>query len=67
MLDVKAINRHDKLALMSDDMAIPITNFLDDDGDECGPDSAVVFIAGPDANGKWHTARLDDYESARVH
>lgn len=52
---------------LSDGQVLPITNFFDDDGDECGADDAVVCVAGPDADGYWLSVDLRLLERASVH
>jgi hypothetical protein len=39
--------------MLHDGSFVPITILLDDEGDECGPDDALVAVAGSDARGWW--------------
>lgn len=66
-MDIAAINRQRGLAVMDDGAIIPIEVWLDDEGDECGPDEAVVAVAGPDAAGWWHPVVLSNFEQATFH
>ena len=63
---VEAINISKAFCLMSGGSIVPITTWLDDDGNECGPDEAVMAVAGPAADGRWHTLALDEFETIRV-
>ncbi len=64
-LDVDAINRVDNLLLTTDGDVLPITNYLDDEGDECTADEAVAFVGG--AGSLWFGGMISDFESGRVH
>lgn len=37
----------------------PITMWLDEDGDECAPESAVAAVAGTE--GRWYALNLSDF------
>jgi len=48
--------------MLTDGQIIPITNLLDEDGDETGDlNEARAFVAGPDSSGKWHTDSIESY------
>ena len=64
--DVEAVNIADRLALLTDGTVIPITNLIDDDGDDCEADAAVVAIAGQDGLG-WWCIELADYQREVAH
>ena len=65
---VQALHRGHELVLLSDGSTAPITNWVDGDGEECGAfDSPVAAVAGPDANGKWHSIVLFEFEMVEVH
>lgn len=51
--EVIAVNRGRQVALLEDGTVIPITNWLDQDGEECPPSAAMVCIAGSEAMGFW--------------
>lgn len=50
--------------LLADDTVLPITNFFDEDGDDCGCEDAVTIVAGSDAYG-WLTVEADLSDMAR--
>ena len=58
---VEAINRTRGIVLMASGSIVPVTNWLDDDGDETDDAMAAAFaiVQGPD--GKWHALDLSDY------
>ena len=59
---VEAINKSLELVLMFGGSTVPITNWLDDQGEECDADDAVFAVCGPDSEGCWHTLDLCDFE-----
>lgn len=68
-LEVVAVSRADGVFLLSDGSVLPVTNWLDEDGDELqdglSPD-AVVAVAG--AGALWVTAWLPYFDvSPTVH
>ena len=67
MIDVDAVNRTDAIAILSSGGAIPITNWLDASGDECEADDAMVAVAGPDADGRWFSIDLSNFEPSLLH
>lgn len=60
------INRALATVITEDGQAIPVTTFLDDDGDECEAEDAVICIAGPDRDGMWRTLDLTEFEGVRM-
>lgn len=64
---VEAINRAAGLVLMADGSTVPVTNWLDADGDECDWQDARVAVAGPASDGRWHMLDLDDFEEVETH
>lgn len=40
------------------DEVLPVTSWIDGDGDDCEAPDAVVYVAGPDAHGFWVTIDL---------
>jgi hypothetical protein len=58
---IVAINRAEGLALTDADEVVPITNWLDAEGDECERDEAVMALAGQDGIG-WFSLVLDHFE-----
>lgn len=41
------------------DEVLPVTNFMDEDGEDSDFEHATVVVAGPDADGMWVTIELD--------
>lgn len=62
-LEVTAINRGQSIALLSDGQTIPITTWLDADG-ECGAGTATTCVCGPDASGRWYAVDLAGFDDA---
>ncbi len=60
---VEAINRSLSIVLMVGGSTVPITNWLDEDGEDCAEEDAVMAVAGPDCEGRWHTIGLDEFEN----
>lgn len=61
-VELCSVSLGQRLAMLTDGQIIPITNMLDCDGDDTDePSEARAFVAGPDANGKWHEDSLDTY------
>ena len=67
MIEVEAIQRSRGLAVLTGGEFVPITTWLDDQGDECGEESAVVAVAGPDVAGDWWTIDLREFEPVFSH
>jgi hypothetical protein len=66
MSQVQAFNRKGEILLLDTGETVPITNWLDDDGDECPKEEAVAVVAGPDASSKWYAADLATFEPVTV-
>lgn len=58
---VEAINRKASLVLMVGGATVPIACWLDARGDECDEPDAAFAVAGPSAQGRWHTLDLADF------
>ena len=67
IVDVAAINRKHGLAIMDDGALVPVAVWFDRNGEECGPDEAIVAVVGPDAEGWWHPISLAVFEQATIH
>lgn len=63
--EVQLINRQLEIAVLTNGQIIPITNWLDEDGD-CDKAFAVTCVCGPCFSGKWYSVNLQYYENARV-
>ena len=64
---VVAINCQSRLVLLEDGTTIPITNFFDEDGDDCDPDEAIVIVAGREGFGYLTIELFDDFEEVLLH
>lgn len=54
-----------RVALLSDGTTVPITNLLDEFGDETDdPDEAVTFVAGD--GDQWFTGLCSDYDEVTL-
>lgn len=60
---VEAIHKGKAICLMTGGTIVPIATWLDDNGDDCEAHEAVVAVAGPDMNGKWHTLLLSEFDT----
>lgn len=67
MATVEAFNRGLRIILLDDGKTYPITNWFDNRGNDCDPDTAEFAVAGPDDNGKWYTIELGEYSHLGVH
>tara|TARA_R100000808_G_C2084931_1_gene107438 strand:+ start:267 stop:461 length:195 start_codon:yes stop_codon:yes gene_type:complete len=63
---IEFINLDARFVLMDDGAQLPITNFFDDDGDDCDAEDAVVFVAGTEAYG-WLTVEMPEDREMRLH
>ena len=60
---VLAINFVMEVVLLDDcETHVPITTWIDEDGDECDKEDAVVCVCGADGIGWWDLV-LDDFEA----
>lgn len=58
MADVTHVALHDGYVLLDGGVVVPITNMMDEDGDDTDdPAEAVVCVAGDDCHG-WYTIDL---------
>ncbi|MBM1556653.1 hypothetical protein JQV19_08330 [Sulfitobacter mediterraneus] len=67
MTDIEALNRKLRTILLDDGKTYPITNWFDNNGNDCDPDEAEFAVAGPDSDGKWYTIELGEYSHLGVH
>lgn len=65
-LDVDAVHRARGIAILSDGQEVPITNWIDMDGNECDYADAVAFCCGPDFNGKWYAVAPGSFTGAVI-
>lgn len=63
--DIEAINTTDNLVVTSDDQVLPITTYINSDGERCSADAAICFVAG--AADLWFGGKISDFESTGVH
>lgn len=67
MKQVIAVHREKEVAMLDDGALIPVTNWLDEDGEFCEADDAAVCVAGNDEEG-WYTIDLSSFVKAgRIH
>ena len=64
-IEVQMIHRRRGIAILSDGQEVPITSWLNADG-ECEPSKAVSCVCGPCFDGKWYSVDLREYERAIV-
>lgn len=65
--EIRALNKGLAVATTDAGEHLPITDWLDADGDDCEPERAVVAVAGPDARGGWHVLRLWLFGQVQIH
>jgi hypothetical protein len=65
-LDVKAINRAQKLAMLDCGCLVPVTGWFSKEGEDCAPDDAIVCVCGDDSHG-WFLVDLAAFEIVTVH
>lgn len=56
----------DGFCLLADGTVLPVTNWFDERGDDCGPEDAVWCVAGRDGFG-WLSIDLSDGVDGTVH
>lgn len=61
-VEITAVNRAVAVAMTDTGQTIPVTNWLDCDGDEYAPKDAVVAVAGPDDQGHWYAIDLSHFD-----
>lgn len=60
-MQVVAINYGLETLMLDDGSVIPITKWLDADGDDCSKHDAEFCVGGPDTSGLWYNAQLDEF------
>ena len=65
-LEVDAVHRARGIAILSDGQEVPITNWIDIDGNECDYADAVACACGPDFDGKWYAVNLHCFTGVTV-
>ena len=66
MIDVEAINTDEGVSLLTDGNVVPITDYLDDDGNNCVKADAVMAICGTQDTG-FYAVTLEDYKPTMTH
>lgn len=56
-----ALSRIDRIVVTKAGDALPVTNWYDEDGDECEPGDAVAAVAGPQQDGSWISFDLEGF------
>lgn len=64
---VASVNREDETCCCTNGELIPITNWFDEEGDDCDPEDAITCVAGPMANGKWLGINFACLEAEKPH
>lgn len=64
--EVIAVNRTRSIAMLEDNMQIPVVHWFDEDGDDCEPPEAKVCVAGSEELG-WWVVDLSLYQERVVH
>ena len=65
-LDVFAVHRKRKRALLSNNETVPVTHWFDSKGEDCDPLVASVCVCGTEELG-WFVVDLDNFGYATVH
>jgi hypothetical protein len=65
-LEVMAVHRLLRQALLSNEMTVPVTHWFGRDGNDCDPINAVTCVCGMDGVG-WFSVDLENFCSATVH
>ena len=65
-LEVDAVHRARGIAILSDGQEVPITNWIDIDGNECDSADAVACACGPDFDGNWYAVALGSFTGAII-
>lgn len=65
-LEVDAVHRARGIAILSDGQEVPITNWIDIDGNECDYADAVACACGPDVDGNWYAVALGSFTGAVI-
>jgi hypothetical protein len=65
-LDIVAINRTKRIAILNCDCQIPVTDWFDKNGKDCSPENAIICVCGDDDHG-WFTVDLEALKTVTVH
>lgn len=65
-LEIDLVHRARGIAILSDGQEIPVTNWLDIDGNDCDYADAVACVAGPDVDGNWYAVALGSFTGAII-
>ena len=66
MRQLESVSLRDRIAIMDDGSMCPITNMLDEFGDECEPDECVCIIVH-ESQDRWIVYELDQMEFVTAH
>lgn len=61
---IEAVNLRSNLVMLSDGSTMPITDYIDEDGDFCDPKDAITCVAG---EGPYYVIDLREYEGCEEH
>ena len=63
MTEIQHILTDRSHVVMTDNQIVPVTNWLDEFGDECEPAEAVAAVAGPvKPDGMWFSFDIEAFE-----
>lgn len=65
--EVSTIDPRRAEVVLQDGTVLPVTDWFDDDGEECGWESAVSCVAGPLPSGEWLSIDLDSFDFVTIH
>lgn len=65
-LEVQLVHRARGIAILSDGQEIPITNWIDMDGNECDYADACACACGPDFDGKYYAVALGSFVEVKA-
>ena len=66
-LEVSTINAEKGKAILSDGQEVPITDWFDEDGEDCCHENGVAGVCGPDFDGYWYVFKRSDFEGVMTH
>lgn len=67
MIDVLAVNRKRRIAILDTDEIVQFTTLLDGDGDETDDMDHSVFAVGQMADGRWLVVDISAYDNTATH
>lgn len=62
----ESINLSEGIFITEDGETVPIDGMLDENGERCGMENAVIAVAGPTKAGKWISVVLAEFETVTI-